>query len=158
MTCEHENGMNGTLMTNSAYSQPRVMKLEVAAFAVPTWGAPAEDDSFRNLRPFYLVYRKHSLTVSAVRFKFENERRYRDWQTVSVIPGDDTCSWETESDEFLLLGFVSPGVPFDAELRCCDAQGRIGIAEGHGLIALESRPFQFAHLSYSLDGRSSKFP
>ncbi len=132
-------------MTNAAYPPPKVMTLEVTVFAAPLWGAPAAD-TFRNLRPFYLVYRKHSFAVSAVRFKFEHEHRYGDWQAVSMVPGNDICALETESHEFLLLGFVPPGVLFDAELRCYDTQGRIGIAEGHRLIALENRPFELARL------------
>lgn len=133
-------------MTKTAYFRPRVGKFESAVFPGPTWGAAAEDKSFRNLRPFYLVCHKQPFLVSAVRFKFEGEEAYRDWQTVSVEPGDDICVLNTVDHTWLLLGFVPAGVRFDAQLRCCDKEGRIGIAECQSLIAVESRSFELAHL------------
>jgi hypothetical protein len=94
--------------------------------------------AFRICGPFYLVYRRPLFTVSAVRFRFEDEKHYRDWQVVSVVPGDDTWASDTESHEWLLLGFIFAGIRFDTQLRCCTTQGRVGIAECHRLIALEA--------------------
>jgi hypothetical protein len=133
-------------VTKAAYSPPRLRQFESAVFLTPTWDAPAEDNSFRNLRPLYLVCRKQQFSVSAVRFKPEGEQEFRDWQAVSVVDGNDICLLGIKAHTWLLLGFIPPGVRFEVELRCCDAHGRIGIAGCHNLIALESRSFELAQL------------
>ena len=132
-------------VTKTAYVPPRLGQYEPAFFSAPIW-VEEEMDSFRNLRPFYLVCRTARFSVSAVNFKLEGDQGYRGWQAVSVVADDDSFPPHTKVHKWFLLGFVPVGVRFNLQLRCLDAQGRIGLARCYNLIALGVRSFELAQI------------
>jgi len=132
-------------VAKTAYVPPRLGQYEPAFFSAPIW-VEEEMDPFRNLRPFYLVCRTNRFSVSAVNFKLEGDRGYRDWQAVSLVADDDVFPPHAKVHKWLLLGFVPVGVRFSLQLRCVDAQGRIGLARCHNLIALGVRPFELVQI------------
>lgn len=133
-------------MSKRAYSPPQLSRFQAMVFSELTWQSPGEEESFRCLRPFYLAYRKQETTPLAVRLKFEGEKKYRDWQAVGAVPAfHSEGPHEEVSHGWILLGYVPPAVRFEAQLMCCDRQGRHGVAIARNLVADESKRFELAH-------------
>lgn len=149
-------------MTKRAYCPPKLSRFQAMVFSELAWESPDEDEPFRRLHPFYLVYRKQEVMPLAVRLRFEGDDDYHDWQAIGVV----SALFSGESREearhgWLLLGYVSPGVPFEAQLMCRDKHGRHGVAAARNLIADENKPFELAYFevpslaSTSADGNPS---
>jgi len=133
-----------------AYSPPHLGQLESREFSEPAWESPDGGGSFRDLRPFYVVYPRRSFTAIAASLKFHGDTDYRGWQPVaSSAPQQEQLGDPDEHYEWILIGYVPPMVYFDAKLKLRDSQSRLGVAVVRDLIASEERPFQSVHLKLS---------
>jgi hypothetical protein len=127
------------------YSSPKVTRSQARLFSELIWESSGEDESFRNLSPFYLVYRKQDLTAIGVRLRFEGDKEYGHWQAVGAVPPlDSDAPCNEESLDWILLGYVPTAVRFDAKVRFRDAKGRHPIAIAHDLIVEEHETFELA--------------
>jgi hypothetical protein len=150
-------------MLKRAYSPPKLSRFQAMVFSELVWQSSAEDEPFRHLRPFYLVYRKQQLTPLAVRLKFEGDKEYRDWQAVGDVPGLHSNELREEASHgWILLGYVPPAVRFEARLMWRDREGRHGFAVARTLVADENKAFEFAYFEIpssavsSADGNPSR--
>ena len=130
-----------------AYSPPRLTQFESREFSEPAWESPSEDDSFRVLRPFYVVYPKREFTAIAASLKFHGDKDYRDWQPVAnSAPQQSPAEHPDEPYQWILIGYVPPNARFDAKLKLRDSQSNLSVAVIRDLVASEDRPFQSVHL------------
>jgi hypothetical protein len=130
-----------------AYSPPHLTQFESRDFSMPAWESQGEDDSFRVLRPFYVVYPKLDFTAIAASLKFHGDRDYREWQPVAdSTPQQSRAGDPDEHHQWALIGYVPPNAAFDAKLKLRDSRSRLGIAVVHDLVASEDRSFQSVHL------------
>jgi hypothetical protein len=130
-----------------AYSPPRLTQFECREFSEPAWESPAEDDSFRDLRPFYVVYPKREYTALAASLKFHGDKDYRAWQPVAnSSPQQSPAEHRDEHYQWVLIAFVPPNASFDAKLKFRDSQSNLGLTVLRDLVASEDRPFQSVHL------------
>lgn len=129
------------------YSPPQVTQFESRGFSELAWESPGEDNSFRVLRPFYLVYSRYEFTVIAASLKFQGDKDYGGWQPVAnSAPPQSRIESSDEHYEWILIGYVPPNVDFDARLKLRDSQAKLGVAVLRDLVAFEDRPFQSVHL------------
>jgi hypothetical protein len=113
----------------------------------PAWESPGEDDSFRVLRPFYVVYPKREFTAIAASLKFHGDKDYRDWQPVAnSVPQQSPAEPPDDRYQWILIGYVPPKASFDAKLKLRDSQSNLSVAVVRDLVASEERPFQSVHL------------
>jgi hypothetical protein len=111
-----------------------------------------DDASFQALRPFYLVHSKRDCAVLAVRLKFSGERTLQGWQPVATLPRQDAdAGHPDEAYQLMLIGYVPPGVHFDAKLRLRDSESRPCVAVVRDLVVSDDRSFQPVHLKISGD-------
>jgi hypothetical protein len=130
-----------------AYSPPRLTHFESHEFSEPAWESPGGEDSFRALRPFYVVYPKHNFTAIAASLKFHGDKDYRAWHPVANSgPQQSPAEHPDEHYHWILIGYVPPNASFDAKLKLRDAQSNLGVAVLRDLVASEDRPFQSVHL------------
>jgi hypothetical protein len=130
-----------------AYSAPHLTQLESREFSEPAWELPAEDDSFRGWRAFYVVYPKRDYTALAASLKFHGDKDYRAWQPVAnSSPQQSPAEHHDEHYQWILIAFVPPNTSFDAKLKFRDSQSRLGLTVLRNLVASEDRPFQSVHL------------
>jgi len=130
-----------------AFSPPHLTQFESREFSELAWESPGEDNSFRLLRPFYLVYPRREFTVIAASLKFQGDTEYRNWQPVAnSAPPQSHPENSDEHYQWILLGYVPPSVNFVAKLKLRDSQTRLGVAVLRDLVAAEDRPFQSVHL------------
>jgi len=141
-------------MAKRAYSPPSLTQLESRVLSEPVWEPSGEDESFRTLRPFYVVYSKRDFTVSAVCLKFDEDRDYQGWQPVATVaPQDSDTAYRDENYQWILIGYVPPGARFDAKLKLRDSQSGPGTAVVPDLVAFEDRPFQSVYLKLPSGGK-----
>jgi hypothetical protein len=130
-----------------AYSPPRLAEFESREFSEPAWELPAEDDSFRDLRPFYVIYPRRNFIAIAASLKFHGDKDYRAWQPVAnSSPQQSPAAHRDEHHQWILMAFVPPNASFDAKLKFRDSQSRLGFTVLRDLVASEDRPFQSVHL------------
>jgi hypothetical protein len=130
-----------------AYSPPRLTQFESREFSEPAWESPDNDDSFRDLRPFYVVYPKRDYTALAASLKFHGDKDYRAWQPVAnSSPQQSPAAHRDEHYQWILIAYVPPNASFDAKLKFRDSQSRLGLTVLRDLVASEDRPFQSVHL------------
>ena len=130
-----------------AYSPPRLTQFESREFSEPAWESAGEDDSFRVLRPFYVVYPKCDFTAIAASLKFHGDKDYRAWQPVAnSAPQQSPREHSGEQYQWILIGFVPPKASFDAKLKLRNSQSNLGVAVLRDLVASEHRPFQSVHI------------
>jgi hypothetical protein len=130
-----------------AYSPPHLTQFESREFSEPAWQSPGEDDSFRVLRPFYVVYPKRNFTAIAASLKFYGDKDYRGWQPVAdSTPQQSQAGDRDDHYQWILIGYVPPKASFDAKLKLRDSQSRLSVAVVRDLVAPEDRPFQSVHL------------
>ena len=130
-----------------AYFPPHLAQLESREFSEPAWESPGEEDSFRALRPFYVVYPKRNFTAIAASLKFQGDKDYRDWQPVAnSAPQQSPAEHPNEHYQWILIGYVPPNASFDAKLKLRDSQSNLGVAVLRDLVASEDRPFHSVHL------------
>ena len=133
-------------MSKRAYSAPQLSRIQAKVFSEVIWESSGEEEPFRRLRPFFLVYRMQQFTPLAVRLKFEGDKEYRDWQAVGAVPALHSDELREEASHgWILLGYVPPAVRFEAKLMCRDRQGRHGVAIAQNLVADENRTFDLAY-------------
>jgi hypothetical protein len=138
-------------MPKLSYSPPRFSPLESRALSELEW-EPGDDEYFQTLRPFYLVHSKHDFAVLAVRLKFSGDRSYQSWQPVATVLRQDSDAGYSGGDyRWMLIGYVPPGIQFDAKLRLRDSQARSRVAVVRNLLASDDRAFQSVHLRISKD-------
>jgi hypothetical protein len=130
-----------------AYSPPLLTHFESRELSEPAWESPAEDDSFRDLRPFYVIYPRRDYTAVAASLKFHGDKDYRAWQPVanSASPSSQ-AGYPGEHYQWILIAYVPPNACFDAKLRFRNSQSRLGLTVLRDLKASEDRPFQSVHL------------
>ena len=129
------------------YSPPRLTQFESRELSEPAWESPGEDDSFRVLRPFYVVYPKREFTAIAASLKFHGDKDYRDWQPVAnSVPQQSPAEPPDEHYQWILIGYVPPKASFDAKLKLRDSQSNLSVAVVRDLVASEDRPFHSVHL------------
>ena len=130
-----------------AYSPPRLTQFESREFSEPSWKSLGGDDSFRDLRPFYVVYPKRNFTAIAAALKFHGDQDYRGWQPVAISTPPQSQAGPTDKQyQWILIGYVPTNASFDAKLRFSDSQSRLGVTLLRDLVASEHRPFQSVHL------------
>lgn len=130
-----------------AYSPPRLTQFESREFSEPVWESPAKDDSFRDLRPFYVIHPRRDCTAIAASLKFDRDKDYRDWQPVAnSTPPPSQAGHLDEHYQWILIAYVPPNASFDAKLQFRDSQSRLGLTVLRDLVASEDRPFQSVHL------------
>ena len=130
-----------------AYFPPHLAQLESRELSEPAWESPGEDDSFRVLRPFYVVYPKREFTAIAASLKFHGDKDFRDWQPVAnSAPQQSPAEHSDEHYQWILIGYVPPKTYFDAKLKLRDSQSNLGVAVLRDLVASENRPFHSVHL------------
>jgi hypothetical protein len=130
-----------------AYSPPRLTQFESREFSEPAWESPAGDDSFRDLRPIYVVYPKRNFTAIAASLKLHGDKDYRDWQPVAnSAPPPSQTEHPDEHYQWILIAYVPPKASFDAKLKFRDSQSRLGVTVLRDLVASEHRSFQSVHL------------
>jgi hypothetical protein len=130
-----------------AYSPPHLTQFESREFSELAWESSSEDNSFRLLRPFYLVYPRREFTVIAASLKFQGDKDHRSWQPVAnSAPPRSHAEPSDEHYEWILIGYVTPNVNFDATLKLRNSQSKLAIAVLRDLVAAEDRPFQSVHL------------
>jgi hypothetical protein len=130
-----------------AYSAPQLTQFDSREFPELSWESPGEDNSFRALRPFYLVYPRRKFTVIAASLKFRGDKDHGGWQPVAnSAPPQSHPEHSDEHYEWVLLGYVPPNVNFDARLKLRNSQSKLAIAVLRDLVATEDRPFQSVHL------------
>jgi hypothetical protein len=113
---------------------------------------PSDDESFQGLRPFYLVHSKRDCAVLAVRLKFSGERTFQGWQPVATVPRQDADAGHSdEAYELMVIGYVPPGVHFDAKVRLRDSESRTRVAVMRDLVVSDAPSFQAVHLKISED-------
>jgi hypothetical protein len=140
-------------MPKLSYSPPRFSQLESRALSELEW-EPDDDEYFQNLRPFYLVHSKHDFAVKAVRLKFSGDRTFQSWQPVATVPRQESDDGYSAGDyRWMLIGYVPPGIHFDAKLRLLDSESRSRVAVVRNLLASDDRAFQSVHLKISKDKR-----
>ena len=130
-----------------AYSPPRLTQFESREFSEPAWESPAEADSFRDLRPFYVVYPRRNFIAIAASLKFHGDKDYLDWQPVAnSTPPPSQPGNPDERHQWILIAYVPPNASFDAKLKFRDSQSRLGLTVLRDLVASGDRPFQSVHL------------
>jgi hypothetical protein len=130
-----------------AYSPPRLTQFESRQFSEPAWESPDSDDSFRDLRPFYVVYPRRNFTPIAASLKLHGDKDYRDWQPVAnSTPPPSQAGYPDEDYQWIVIAYVPPSASFDAKLKFRDAQSRLGVTVLRDLSASEERTFQSVHL------------
>jgi len=145
-------------MAKRGYSPPSLTQLESRVFSEPMWEPSGEDEPFRTLRPFYLVYSKQDFTVLAVRLKFYGDGDYQGWQPVATVaPVDSDVMYRDEDYQWILIGYVPPGVRFEAQLKLRDSHSRLGVTVVPDLVAFEGRPLQSVYLKIP-PGVSTSWP
>jgi hypothetical protein len=128
-------------------TRPRLTQFESRYVSEPAWESAGEDDSFRVLRPFYVVYPKCDFTAIAASLKFHGDKDYRDWQPVAnSAPQQSPPEHSDEQYQWILIGFVPPKASFDAKLKLRNSQSNLGVAVLRDLVAAEDRSFQSVHL------------
>jgi hypothetical protein len=133
-----------------AYSPPHLTEFESRDVSEPAWGSSRDDESFRLLRPFYVVYPKRSFTVIAASLKFHGDKDYGGWQPVAdSAPQQSNVELPDEQFQWILIGYVPPKASFDAKLKLRDSQSRLGITVVRNLVAAQDRPFHSVHLKTS---------
>jgi hypothetical protein len=133
-----------------AYSPPHLTQFESREFSEPAWQSSGEDDSFRVLRQFYVVYPRSDFTAIAASLKFHGDQDFRDWQPVAnSAPQQSPAEQPVEPYQWILIGYVPPNAAFDAKLKLRDAHSNLGVAVLRDLVASEHRPFQSVHLKLS---------
>jgi hypothetical protein len=130
-----------------AYSPPHLTQFESREFSEPAWQSSGEDDSFRVLRPFYVVYPRSDFTAIAASLKFHGDKDFRDWQPVAnSAPQQSPAEQPDEPYQWILIGYVPPNARFDAKLKLRDSQSNLSVTVIRDLVAPEDRPFQSVHL------------
>ena len=130
-----------------AYSPPHLIQFESRELSEPAWESPESDDSFRDLRPFYVIHPKRDYTAIAASLKFHGDKDYMDWQPVAnSAPPPTQAGYPNEHYQWILIAYVRPNASFDAKLQFRDSQSRLGLTVLRDLIASENRPFQSVHL------------
>lgn len=130
-----------------AYSPPHLTQFESRELSEPAWESLGEDDSFRVLRPFYVVYPKRNFTAIAASLKFHGDKDYRGWQPVAnSVPQQSPAEPPDEPYQWILIGYVPPNSSFDAKLKLRDSQSNLSVALVRDLVASENRPFHSVHL------------
>jgi len=138
-------------MPKLSYSPPRFSQLESRALSEQEWES-GDDEYFQSLRPFYLVHSKQDFAVLAVRLKFSGDRTYLGWQPVATVPCQDSDAGYSGGDyRWMLIGYVPPGVQFDAKLRLRDSESKSRVAVVRNLLVSDDRAFQSVHLKISKD-------
>ncbi|MGB7848037.1 MAG: hypothetical protein WBL63_20670 [Candidatus Acidiferrum sp.] len=133
--------------TKRAFSPPSLTQFKSKISSEPAWESSDEDESFETLRPFYLIYSKRHFTAIAVCLKFRGDQDYGGWQPVAPVTAQDSDARELdENHQWILIGYVPLGIPFDAKLKLQDSQSRLGVTVVHDLLALEDRPRQSVYL------------
>jgi hypothetical protein len=134
-----------------AYSPPQLTRLESRDVSEPAWESQDEDESFRALRAFYVVYPRRNFTVVAASWKFHGDKEYRSWQPIADSPpAGSTAGVPDEQYQWVLIGYVPPNVKFDAKLKLRDSQSKLGVALARSVVASQDRPFQSVHLKFPL--------
>ena len=129
------------------YSPPQLTQFESREFSELAWESSGEDKSFRDLRPFYLLYPRLEFTVIAASLKFQDDKDHREWQPVAnSAPPQSPLDSSQENYEWVLLGYVPPNVNFDARLKLRNPQSKLATAVLRNLVASEDRTFQSVHL------------
>jgi hypothetical protein len=137
-----------------AYSPPHLTEFESRNVSEPAWGSSRDDESFRLLRPFYVVYPKRNFTVIAASLKFHGDKDYGGWQPVAdSAPQQSNVGLPDEQFQWILIGYVPPNASFDAKLKLRDTQSRLGITVVRDLVAAEDRPFHSVHLKISAEAK-----
>ncbi len=104
----HEDKTYAALLKR-AYSPPRLTQFESREFSEPAWESPAEDDSFRDLRPFYVIYPRHNFIAIAASLKFHGDKDYMDWQPVANSTSPPSQSGNPdERHQWILIAYVPP--------------------------------------------------
>jgi hypothetical protein len=148
--------MEENLVSKRAYSPPQLSRSQARVFSELVWESSGEEEPFRRLRPFFLVYRMQEFTPLAVRLKFEGDKEYRDWQAVGAVPALHSDELREEASHgWILLGYVPPAVRFEAKLMCRDRQGRHGAAIAQNLVADENKTFDLAYFEVPQPASSS---
>ena len=143
-------------MSKRAYSPPRLSRIQARVFSELVWESSGEEEAFRSLRPFFLVYRMQQFTPLAVRLKFEGDEEYRDWQPVGAVPAVHSDELREEASHgWILLGYVPPAVRFEAKLMCRDRQGRHGVAITQNLVVDGNKKFDLAYFEVPRPASSS---
>lgn len=129
------------------YSSPHVTQFESREISEPAWELPGEDESFRVLRPFYLVHPGRNFTPIAASLKFSGDNEFRSWQPVAnSSPQPPDAGNVGEPYEWILIGYVPPNAYFDTRLQLRDSRSRMGVVVLRDLVAAENRPFHSVHL------------
>ena len=142
-----------------AYSPPRLTQFESREVSELAWGSPGEDESFRLLRPFYVVHPRRDFTAIAAALKFHGDKNYRDWQPVAdSAPQQSHAGLSEQMYQWILIGYVPPNAQFDAKLKLRDTQSRFAIVVVRNLVAAEDRPFQSVQVKFSPAERFASCP
>jgi hypothetical protein len=143
-----------------AYSPPHLTQFESREFLEPAWESLAGDASFRDLRPFYLVYPRRNFTAVAASLKFHGDKDYRGWQPVAnSAPQQSRAGFPDERYQWILIGYVAPNSHFDAKLKLRDSQLRLADVVVRDLIAPQDRAFQSVHIKIPTPDRQfAAFP
>lgn len=130
-----------------AYSPPHLTQFESREFSEPAWESRAEDDSFRDLRPFYVIHPRRDYTAIAASLKFHGDKDYMDWQPVANSAAPPSQAGDpNEHYQWILIAYVRPNATFDAKLQFRDSQSKLGVTVLRDLVAYQDRPFQSVHL------------
>ena len=130
-----------------AYFPPHLTQFESWEVPEPAWESPGEDESFRVLRPFYVVYPRRDFTAIAAALKFHEDKDYGSWQpAANSVPEQSHAGQTDEPYHWLLIGYVPPNAYFDTRLKLRDSQSRLGVVVLRNLVAAEDRPFQSVYL------------
>ena len=140
-------------MSKRSYSPPHLREFASGALSDLEW-EPGDDGSFQALRPFYLVHAKRDGAVLAVRLKFSGDRTFQGWQPVATVASQDAdAGHPDEAHQWMLIGYVPPGIQFDAQLRLSDSESRPRVGVMRDLLVPGDRSFQSVHLKISKDKR-----
>lgn len=86
----------------------------------------------------------------AASLKFHGAKDSRGWQPVAgSAPQQSHPGLSDQIDQWILIGYVRPSAHFDAKLKLCNTQSRLGATAVGDLLAAEARPFHSLHLKIS---------
>jgi len=141
--------MEEYLVSKRAYSPPQLSRIQAKVFSEVVWESSGEDEPFRRLRPFFLVYRMQEFTPLAVRLKFEGDKEYRDWQAVGAVPALHSDELREEASHgWILLGYVPPAVRFEAKLSVVTGKVDMGLQSRRTWLQTETKRLIWPTLKY----------